>query len=276
MSQQELSAQQLARQLIPQLSLQLRGALTNIHTALAQIAPEQTETPDPAMEKSLAILYQSYYRLLRLTNQLGAVPGLLNPPELTLRNIDLSALVEDLYQRCRPLCQEAGKELSCQRQTDHCIISADAALLQRLLLNLLSNALSAAPSGSTVLLSLRVLSRYVLLSVADNGPGIPPSRQEDLFALGDPQQGLSLTPQGIGLGLPLCRMIAEAHGGSISVQSDASGTTVTVSLPRDRLDNTDMRDVSFDFSDFSGGFNPLLMELSDALPYQVFTARHLD
>ena len=84
---------------------------------------------------------------------------------------------------------------------------------------------------------------------------------------------LAALPCGLGLGLPLCRRIAEGHGGRMVLDSRPDqGTSVTLALPDEMAADT-VEDVQFDYA---GGFQPALVGLADALPYQAFLQKHSD
>ena len=104
------------------------------------------------------------------------------------------------------------------------------------------------------------------------GRGIPPERLEHLFdSCLQPQK--AVPRHGLGLGLPLCRAIAERHGGRIAVESvPQQGTRFTVSLP-DRQLGAQVSDVS---PLYDSGFNRPLLGLADALPAGAYTVRNQD
>ena len=114
----------------------------------------------------------------------------------------------------------------------------------------------------------------MLLRVRDTGCGIPAERMATLFDRW--AEGIEAAPAayGMGLGLPICRRIAEGHGGRLLLESrEGQGTLVTVALPHVRKDGGQVRDTGYDYA---GGFSHVMMELSDALPYQAFAAKHMD
>jgi signal transduction histidine kinase len=118
------------------------------------------------------------------------------------------------------------------RTPDHCTFYGDARLLQRLMGNLLDNAIKFTPEGGGVFVALDALApETVELTVADTGPGIDPedlSRVFERFFRTDPSRSAS----GAGLGLSLARAIAMAHRGEINADSrPGDGAVFTVALP---------------------------------------------
>ena len=107
------------------------------------------------------------------------------------------------------------------------IIQADKTKMSQLILNLLRNSSEAIKTKGVIHCSLTSQKNHLVLSIKDNGSGIPVLYQEDLF-----EPFITHKQDGTGLGLPICKRIAEAHNGSISFQSvPEKGTEFTVLLP---------------------------------------------
>ena len=164
---------------------------------------------------------------------------------------ELAALVEPVLQwaagavplRCRPTdIVQLGREAAASSRTqEHPIaISAedrvkapvDADHLRLAISNLIRNAMAYSPAESTVEMTIRTDEDEVIISVADRGPGVPPSEREAIF---DPfmrgQVGQS-TRFGKGLGLFIARRVVEAHGGRIWVEStDGQGAVFHMAIP---------------------------------------------
>lgn len=102
------------------------------------------------------------------------------------------------------------------------LISFDGLLLERVLCNLLENAAKYTPQGSAIEVAAELHGQMVEVSVTDNGPGLPPGREEALFEKFTRGERESATP-GVGLGLAICRAIIEAHGGRIEARPSADG-----------------------------------------------------
>jgi two-component system sensor histidine kinase KdpD len=130
----------------------------------------------------------------------------------------------------------AGHTVQAKIPEDLPLVRFDAPLLERVLCNVLENAAKYTPPGSRVVVDARVRGDSIQLRVTDNGPGLPPGREEAIFEKFTRGQQESSTP-GVGLGLAICRAIVEAHGGTIraeQVRSEApdSGARITIALPR--------------------------------------------
>jgi two-component system phosphate regulon sensor histidine kinase PhoR len=113
------------------------------------------------------------------------------------------------------------------------VVEADGHALQRVLVNLLDNAIKHSPEGSAVVVGLEFEAQRVLLWVEDDGPGIPRAEQERIFEkfyrIGSE---LRRQTQGVGLGLSIVKHLAEVHGGRVLVHSNlGEGSRFTVELP---------------------------------------------
>ncbi|MES2099215.1 MAG: DUF4118 domain-containing protein [Pseudomonadota bacterium] len=112
----------------------------------------------------------------------------------------------------------AGRNVRTELAPGLPLVNIDAVLIERVLANLLENAGKYTPKGSTVTIAARVVAPDLLVSVTDDGPGLPAGREEALFEKFTRGERESATP-GVGLGLAICRAIVEAHEGRIWVES---------------------------------------------------------
>jgi signal transduction histidine kinase len=144
---------------------------------------------------------------------------------------DLVALTADTLRVMEPLAQE--KNITLAANLSPVEASIDAGAIQQALVNLLDNAIKFSPPGSTVETSLSMDDRFWKLAVRDEGPGIPKEEQgrifERFYRLGDE---LRRETQGTGIGLSLVKSIAEAHGGTVQLRSEAGkGSIFTLLIP---------------------------------------------
>ena len=140
--------------------------------------------------------------------------------------------------------------------------------------NIVKNALDHTESGDAVHITWKALPNAVQIAVKDNGCGIHPDLQDTVYDRILHTERMDPLPHGLGLGLSLCRCFAARQGGNLLLQSEVGkGTTVTVSLPAERCGVHRVQDVPFHYA---GGFQPVMMELSDALPYEGYKEKYLD
>ena len=146
------------------------------------------------------------------------------------QKINLSQLVEDACDLFEPAAEQKNINLSCQLDTD-CKIIGEKSSLQRMISNVLDNALKYTSSQGKVDVLLNKNSAHVDIKVSDSGVGIPTTDQQRIFERFF-RCDHSRTNEGCGLGLSFARAVARAHGGDINLQSQPSkGTTFIITLP---------------------------------------------
>lgn len=262
----------LLNEILPNVAAQLRPSLGNLYAAVRHMMPQ--EEGDGRTEQSLAIMNQSYYRMLRLVNNLSSAPMLLDEELFYLRDEELVSWLDEICRKAQPLAEEAGVELNFCCELNAYTAGIHRMHLERLIWNLLSNALKFTPRGGHITVSLKRSGGQLLLCVADDGCGISEELQDAVFDRYLHPQRMDPQPHGLGLGLPLCRRIAQGHGGRLMLRSRAGeGTVVTVALPDRRVGGDGVSDQPFQYT---GGFQPVLVELADALPYKAYYRRYID
>lgn len=259
--------------LFPNIAAQMRGPLSNLHMAASLLISAEERENDPALDAKAAVFDQSYYQLLRLVNSLSSAAYLADTSPLPLRDRDLVDLVGEICDQTGDLARHRGVSLRfvCAPERHICAVAPEA--MELLVYHLLSNALKFTPAGGMITVELRFTGERVFLSVEDTGCGIPEDRLPTLFERYLHAEQLEPPPHGVGLGLPLCRCIAERQGGALLAESQVGkGSRFTLSLP-DRQMGGELSDVPFDYT---GGFNRALLSLSDALPVEAFRVRNQD
>ncbi|MBW2119338.1 MAG: HAMP domain-containing histidine kinase [Deltaproteobacteria bacterium] len=153
--------------------------------------------------------------------------------KLTMEKIDMAGIVLDACELFQPAATEKGLMLTSGiSNTDNYFIYGDIQRLQRMVANLLDNALKYTPSGGTVTASVTLNEGQVVMSVSDTGIGISKDDLPHIFTRFY-RCDQSRSQAGIGLGLSLAQAIARAHSGNISATSNpGQGTKFTVTLPQ--------------------------------------------
>lgn len=254
---------QLLTQVLPNIAAQLRTTLGNMHAALV-----------PGDAPDACILRQSYYRLLRTVTNLTDAIMLAEDAPLPRQDTELTAYFDELCRQAREPLAVCGLTLETDLRPRQLMAGINREYTARIFWNLLSNAAKFTPAGGRVRVTLLQQGKRALLQVADNGRGIHPELQDTVYDRILHTERMDPLPHGLGLGLSLCRCFASRQGGSLLLQSEAGrGTTVTVSLPAERCGMQTVQDIPFHYA---GGFQPVMMELSDALPYQGYMEKYLD
>jgi two-component system sensor histidine kinase KdpD len=121
-------------------------------------------------------------------------------------------------------------DIDCPR--DLPLVRMDSVLVDQVLVNLLENALRYTPAGSPLSIRVRTGERWVVLEVADRGPGIPSDERERVFEKFYRGKHARAKDGGSGLGLTICRAVARAHRGHITIRArEGGGSIVELMLP---------------------------------------------
>ncbi len=156
---------------------------------------------------------------------------------LVLADVDVAEVVSESVRAVRTLAEQRGVTVAAEPTTDELPLRADAALLSRMFLNLLDNAIKYSPEGGRVRVRTERRGGAYVVTVEDTGMGIPAEAQPfvfDRFYRADKARARPKTEGGggAGLGLSIARWIAEAHGGRLDlVRSSEQGTVFAVTLP---------------------------------------------
>ena len=245
-------AEELARtraresELLADLRHDLRTPLTVIAGYAAALA-DGTAT-GAAADRAAAAIAEEADRLERLVGELGAIDRLrAGTDALHLEPIDADAVISATVDRFAAAAAAAGVTLTASRESSALddgsaatgrSLAADRLALDRILGNLVDNAIAVAPPGGTVRLAVRAVADEggidgpaIAFSVVDDGPGFAPGgigRAFERFYRGDPARSGS----GSGLGLSIVRELARAHGGTaIAENLSPRGARVSVVLP---------------------------------------------
>src|SRR5919106_1297955 len=155
---------------------------------------------------------------------------------LAVEECDLRDLVEDVAETAGILGESAGVNEEHAVPSTPVLMAVDKARIREMLLNMVTNAIKYTPQGGSVSLSLEQDDESVTLTVRDSGIGIAPGDLPHIFERfwrADPARSRTGDRPGGGLGLAITKWIAEAHGGSITVQSrPGRGSIFTVRLPK--------------------------------------------
>ncbi|MFQ6111470.1 MAG: ATP-binding protein [Nitrospinota bacterium] len=210
----------------------LKGPLSEIMSNLdlimaGELAEEDRECFETAMTGS--------ERMLRMINDMLDISRM-EEGRLSLRKerVELDLLAEKALERLSALAAQRGISLRQKAAEGLPPVEADRQLLERVLDNILTNAITYSPEGGVVTVATEVPGggREVRVSVTDEGEGIAPGDRERIFEKFSQGEGGRQRRKGAGLGLAFCRMATEAHGGRIWVESgQGRGSSFFFTIP---------------------------------------------
>ncbi|WP_296528495.1 PAS domain S-box protein [Rhodoferax sp.] len=153
------------------------------------------------------------------------VRGFINPQRGSYEDCDVHAVIAHSLALLKPELQRNQSAVTTQLTENLPHIRGNRVLLEQVLINLLQNAMQATqdlpPARHVIDIATTLLERAILIQIGDAGPGVPEASQEQVFT-----PFFSTKPDGLGLGLNICRTIIEAHGGHLKVANRAEGGAV--------------------------------------------------
>lgn len=223
--------ERLRADLLRSISHDLRTPLMSITGNAGALMADENRYSEETRHRLYTDIYEDSLWLTDLVENLLASTRLEDDPA----NLRLSGeLVEDIFaEAAAHVHADRGHNVMIDAPSDLLMIQADSKLIVQVLVNLVGNAMKYTPPGSTVRLSAKRQGTEVILSVADDGPGIAEEDKErvfDMFFVGD--NPASAGRKSLGLGLALCRTIVNAHGGRIWVEDNSPhGAVFSFTLP---------------------------------------------
>lgn len=190
--------------------------------ASAMLYVSQLDTSTPQQERVVAKITARLNDLGRMVNDmLGFAAG----AKPTLEHVIVNDLLSAVWRTIEPQLPNPAI-LGMQCLAEPLRIAANKEALKGAILNLINNAEQACDDSARIVLSAQHSGDRVLISVSDNGPGIPEHSIGRIF-----EPFFTTRPDGTGLGLAVVREVARAHNGDIFVQSGEMGSCFTISLP---------------------------------------------
>ncbi|HXH77476.1 HAMP domain-containing sensor histidine kinase [Nocardioides sp.] len=220
-------------------SHELRTPLTSI-TAYAELLQGDPEL-SPRQAGFVDAIARNAVRLRSLTDDLLVLSGFAAmEQQMQMQAVDLREVVAQAREVILTLGTGRDINVDFVLPEQALFVTGDAAHLERVVLNLVGNAIKFSEQGGKVVCQLCESKTEVVLEVCDKGIGIPLDEQHGLFTkFFRGSSAREHAVEGTGLGLHIVASIVKTHGGSISVDSDTGrGTTLTIRLPR-RSDGSD-------------------------------------
>lgn len=215
---------------------ELRTPLTSINGALSLMLNQVAGGLSPQAMQLVDVAYRNGERLLNIVNDILDVSKLeAGKMEMHMGEITLGPFLKKAIELNRPYCEKHDCKIELRATAGNLLARAkgDEDRLLQVMNNLLSNAAKFTHANDTIVISIHQKDNQIQVGVTDHGPGIPQENHKDLFTkfkqIG--KESNSKAP-GTGLGLNICKLIVEQHGGTITCESvPGKHTTFQLTLP---------------------------------------------
>lgn len=228
------SMETLRRELVGNVSHDLRTPLSVIHGYIETLTIKKDHLSEEEREKYLDIILASTEKLRKLVHELFELSKLeakqVSPKK---EPFIIQELIQDICQKFQIMASEKNISLKSDGKENNVLVLADIGLIERVLQNLIDNALKYTPEGGQITIAVDTDEDNVEIKVSDTGPGIPEDQIPfifDRYHIGDKR--ITLDQNNTGLGLAIVKKILEIHNSSIELRSRLrEGTTFTFRLP---------------------------------------------
>lgn len=236
----ELDAHEMTawQKLIRVLTHEIMNSVTpvvSLTTAIKMMMEDDEGKPIPVNsldEETGEDIYRSVFAIENrgkgLLGFVNAYRDYTNPPEPELETVNLFTLASEVVQIMSPTMGGVALSVS-PKSNEGVLVKADPKLIGQVLINLVKNAREALSDSENPRIDILIKGNTsrAILTVADNGPGIPPDVKEEIFV-----PFFTTKDKGNGIGLSLSRQIMKVHGGDITADSDKNGTQFSLTFPQ--------------------------------------------
>ncbi len=226
----------LRRELVANVSHDLRTPLATLTAYIETMQLKDFDWSSDERQKYLKIAGKHCRRLSSLVDDLFELASLdAQETKLNLESFSIAELIQDVVQNYELAAKQKNITLTSNIGQDLSFVVGDIRLVERVLENLIINALRHTPEGGTVSLILSPTDEYMNVQVLDTGGGIPEEALPhifDRFFKIENTENVSASLSGFGLGLAIAKRIMDLHGGDLEVESKQhAGTCFTFSFP---------------------------------------------
>lgn len=233
---EEKEVEETREQLTEMIVHDLRSPLTAILNSLVLMRRElEPVSQTSAMEQALAVSDRSVNQMLGLVNSLLDIARLESGKlKISTEKVLIKPFMVELQERFQLEANTIGIILKPEYEEARVTAKFDREKIQRVLANLIDNALKFTPVGGIIELGFSQANQEVTFWVSDTGPGIPPEFREKIFERYIQIPGKTGRRRGTGLGLAFAKLAVEAHGGKLWVDhNDNGGSVFKFSLPEE-------------------------------------------
>jgi len=214
-----------------------RGLIHELKTPMTPMLGSSELLVDRIQDEGLLRIAKNINRGIRnLNNRINDLMDLARAEigrlQLRCLNVDIQQMLHEVVDYLTPDAEKKGQQLTLEISDSLPMVNADEDRLRQIILNIVSNAMKFTPTNGKINLRAEVMDHHLIVEVKDNGCGMTTKDQKQLFQPHYTLQTNGEELSGLGIGLPLCKMLVELHGGSIWVKSQkGQGSTFSFSIP---------------------------------------------
>ncbi len=247
-------------------AMQLRSPLSELVALTNQLFPEGS-VKDPVLS---AKLNRSLLSMQRLLGNMADAPRYSNSKNYIMQTQNINAYIQEIIDKSQLLLEKAGYKLIYSAPEEEIFALISTERLERAIYNLLSNAMKFSPVGSVIAVRLEKCGDMLMFTVADEGDGLTDDSCGSIFTRYLREPAIEDSRIGMGLGMLYVCAAASAHGGTVLLrQPEGKGLSVTMTLSIKNSQPGMLHSDIFPI-DYSGGQDHALLELSDALPFELY------
>ena len=246
---------------------ELREPLSNVMTIADKLFPAAAF--DEKAQEQVSHINRGLFQMLRIISNMSDASRYTADTGARQEIRDISAVLEEVFQRAAALTEHTSITLEYTGYPESVYTLADVQKLERMVFNILSNAIKFTPAGGTITAKLTRRGTKMYLSVCDSGSGIAENLRGNIFSRYVREPGVEDGRFGLGLGMVLIRSTASLHGGTVLIDHpEDCGTRITVSFAI-RQGSATLRSPKLRI-DYAGERDHGLIELSDVLPAHLY------
>lgn len=247
---------------------ELREPLSNMMTIADKLFPTAAGE-DAKTQEQISRINRGLFQMLRIISNMSDASRYSTDTGVRQEIRDICAVLDEVFHRAAALTEHTSVTLNYIGYPESVYTLTDAQKLERMVFNILSNAIKFTPAGGTINAKLTRRGTKMYLSVSDSGSGIAENLRGSIFSRYTREPGVEDGRYGLGLGMVLIRSTAAAHGGTVLVDHpEGCGTRITVSFAI-RQGDTMLRSPKLRI-DYAGERDHGLIELSDVLPARLY------
>ena len=252
---------------------ELREPLASIMISTEQLIPNAASETNPAAAAQVARINRGLFQMLRLISNMSDANRYATDNSVSMEVKNIPALLEEVFSKAASLVSHSGIRLEYTGIAEPVYGLVNSEMLERAVLNILSNALKFTPQDGHIQATLQQKNNKLYLSILDNGIGIQQSLRSSIFSRYTREAALEDGRFGIGLGFVMIRSAAARHGGTVLVDHpQETGTRITMTLAIRPGSGKEVRSPILKV-DYAGERDHGLVELSDVLSSDLYDPR---